>query len=108
MKPIQIGLLILKLFVTGVLLWYVSSKVDLAPLMTRFESLQSGWAATGLTILLVSLLLTMVRWHIVSNMVGAGISYRLALQLILLGAVFQSGVAVLGGWRRCTRLDTFA
>ena len=89
MKPIQIGLLILKLVVTGILLWYVSSKVDLAPLMTRFESLQSGWAATGLTILLVSLLLTMVRWHIVSNIVGAGISYRLAIRLILLGQFFN-------------------
>ncbi len=88
MKPTQIGLLILKLVVTGVLLWYVLSKVDLAPLMTRFESLHPGWGVAGLAILLGSLMLTMVRWHIVSNMVGAGIGYRLAIRLILLGQLF--------------------
>jgi uncharacterized membrane protein YbhN (UPF0104 family) len=89
MKPTQIGLLILKLVVTGALLWYVSSKVDLAPLVTRFESLHPGWGVAGLAILLGSLLLTMVRWHIVSNMVGAGIGYRLAIRLILLGQLFN-------------------
>ena len=76
MKPTQIGLLILKLVVAGILLWYVLQKVDLAVLMARFENFQPGWGAAGVAILFGLLLLTGVRWHIVSGIVGASISYR--------------------------------
>lgn len=85
MKPTQIGLLLLKLVVAGILLWYVLQKVDLALLMTRFENLQLKWVVAGLVILFGLLLLTGVRWHIVSGVVGASISYRLAIRLTLLG-----------------------
>lgn len=85
MKPTQIGLLVLKLIVASTLLWYVLQKVDLALLITHFEKLQLVWVIAGLIILFGLLLLTGVRWHIVSEVVGASISYRLAIRLTLLG-----------------------
>ncbi len=89
MKPTQIGLLILKLVVAGILLWYVLQKVDLAVLMARFENFQPGWGTAGVAILFGLLLLTGVRWHIVSGIVGASISYRLAIRMMMLGQFFN-------------------
>ena len=89
MKLTQVGLLILKLVVTGTLFYYVFLNIDPASLMTRLESLQPGWIAAGLAILLGQLLLTGVRWYIVSGLVGADISYRLAMWLMLLGQFFN-------------------
>jgi uncharacterized protein (TIRG00374 family) len=89
MKPTQIGLLILKLVVAGILLWYVLQKVDLAVLMARFENFQPEWGAAGVAILFCLLLLTGARWHIVSGVVGASISYRLAIRMMMLGQFFN-------------------
>ena len=89
MKPIQLGFLAFKLMVTGALLWFLFSKVDLGPLSMRLGSIQAGWAAAALTVLLGQLLLTGVRWYFVGQLVGAGIGLGLATRLILVGQFFN-------------------
>ena len=79
----------LKLAVTGALLWFVFSKVDIGPLALRIGSLQPAWAAVALTILFGQLLLTGMRWYFVGQLVGARIGIGLATRLILVGQFFN-------------------
>ncbi|MDP2025013.1 lysylphosphatidylglycerol synthase transmembrane domain-containing protein [Sulfuriferula sp.] len=89
MKPVQAGMLAFKLIVTGVLLWFLFRKVDIGPVATRLVSMQAGWAAVALAVLLGQLLLTGVRWYFVGQLVGAGIGFGLASRLILVGQFFN-------------------
>lgn len=89
MNPLKIGLLSLKLLITGGLLWYVFSKVDLGPVAVRLENLHLGYAAIAIVVLMLQLLLSGLRWYIVGNMIGANIRIGLALRLILVGQFFN-------------------
>lgn len=89
MKPVQAAMLAFKLIVTGTLLWFLFRKVDIGPVAMRLVSMQAGWAAAALAVLLGQLLLTGVRWYFVGQLVGAGIGVGLAMRLILIGQFFN-------------------
>jgi glycosyltransferase 2 family protein len=89
MRASQAGIVVLKLIVTCVLLWFVFHKVDIAPLLQRLGTLQMGWVVAALVILFSQLMLTGVRWYFVGHLVGAGASLTLAARLILVGQFFN-------------------
>lgn len=89
MKPLQIGLLLFKLLITSILLWYVFRKVDLGPVAVRLGNLHLGYAAIAIVVLMWQLLLSGLRWYIVGNMIGANIRIGVALRLILVGQFFN-------------------
>ncbi len=89
MKPAQIGILALKLTVTGALLWFLVRKIDLEPVVMQLGSVQPGWAAAAIVLLFGQLLLTGVRWYFVAQIVGVNIRIKLATRLILVGQFFN-------------------
>lgn len=89
MKPTHVGMLVLKLLVTGSLLVWVFHKVDVGPLAARLGHLHTGWGLAALAILFGQLLLTGIRWYFVGQLVGAGIGVGLATRLILIGQFFN-------------------
>lgn len=89
MKPVQAGMLLVKLAVTGALLWFLFRKVDLGPVAMRLGSIQAGWAVAAIAVLFGQLMLTGLRWYLVSQLVGARIRLRLAARLILIGQFFN-------------------
>ena len=85
----RIGTLILKLVVTGALLWLVFRKVDVGTLAGRLGSLDPAWAIVALVVLFVLLVLTGIRWYFVDRSIGSGIGLRLAVRLALVGHCFN-------------------
>ena len=85
----RVGTLILKVTVTGALLWLVFRKVDAGTLAGRIGSLHVGWAAVALVVLFVLLVLTGIRWYFVDHIVGSGIGLWLAVRLALVGHCFN-------------------
>lgn len=89
MSSIQASMLVLKLVVTGVLLWLLFSNIDIGPVTTRLGNLKSGWVVAALAVLLGQLLFTGLRWYFVSQLVVANVKVSLALRLILIGQFFN-------------------
>lgn len=85
----KIGLFLLKFAVSGGLIWLLLRKIDLGPLELRLTGLQSEPLVFALVILFAQLLLTGLRWCIVTQILGVDIRIGLATKLSLIGQLFN-------------------
>jgi uncharacterized protein (TIRG00374 family) len=79
----------LKLAITAGLLALVAGKIDLRAVTHELRQLKWSWAAAAAVLLFAQLLLTGLRWHIVSGLVAAPLRVRQALRLVLVGQFFN-------------------
>ena len=79
----------LKFAVTVGLLWFLFDRVDLGPVALKLQTMQVSWAIAAVAALTAQLLLAGFRWYYVGQLVGATISLRQALRLVLIGQFFN-------------------
>lgn len=89
MRLRHIGLVALKISITGGLFWYLIGKIDLGSVMLQLRSMQPLWAAAAIGVLMAQLLLTGIRWNFVGQLVGAQLALAQALRLVLIGQFFN-------------------
>tara|TARA_Y100000588_G_scaffold32715_1_gene31950 strand:- start:1056 stop:2078 length:1023 start_codon:yes stop_codon:yes gene_type:complete len=85
-----------KLAVTGVLIWYLLSKVDLAKSGEHLASFDVGWGLLAVLALALIFLIASVRWRIYARALkiplGKGIAFRIYLISQFLGQVLPAGI----------------
>lgn len=89
MKARQIGLVVLKLAITFGLLFLLAKKIDLDAVVVQLRALQIFWAMAATVLLFAQLLITGIRWYIVSMLVSAAIRLGKAIRLVLIGQFFN-------------------
>lgn len=89
MRVPKVGLIVLKIAVTTMLLWYLFVNIDLGSVVSQLRSMHSLWVAAAIAILMAQLLLTGVRWHLVGKLVAAEMALPQALRLMLIGQFFS-------------------
>jgi len=85
-----------KLAVTGVLIWYFLSKVDLAKSAEHIATFDVGWGLLTILLLALVFLISSVRWQIYARALkiplGAGVAFRIYLISQFLGQVLPAGI----------------
>ncbi len=85
-----------KLAVTGVLIWYLLSKVDLAKSGEHLASFDVGWGLLAVFVLASIFLIASVRWQIYARALkiplGTGVAFRIYLISQFLGQVLPAGI----------------
>lgn len=89
MKASQLGLLGFKFAVTAILLWLLSSKINLDPVFSHLFAIRPVWAAAAVAVLMAQLLLTGLRWRLVGRLVSAEMTGSQALRLTMVGQFFN-------------------
>jgi hypothetical protein len=89
MPVTRYGLILFKVSVTAVLLWYLFGKIDLDAFGTQLLSMNPLWAIAALVALIAQLLLSGVRWHFVGRLVAAQLPILKSLRVVLVGQFFN-------------------
>lgn len=82
-------MLVLKIAISALLLLLVISYVDLDAMRPRLTEADPVWLGLALVALGCQFVISMLRWHDVSAVLGLRISYRAALTLGLVGQMFN-------------------
>ena len=105
MTPRRLLVLIVKIAVTGSLLAWVFSRVDLAAVASRLRHAQPGWVALAFGIGVVNVSLGALRWRLVMRALGAAMPAGEALRLYWSSLFFNTflptgvvGDALRGAW----------
>ena len=85
----RIIFVILKVLVSGILLYLALRKVNFVDLASRLDIQSVGWIALAFASLLASIAAGSLRWRDVSAVCGAPLSFATALRYNLIGAFFN-------------------
>jgi uncharacterized membrane protein YbhN (UPF0104 family) len=80
---------IVKILISGALLYLALRKVNLADLASRIDVASLGWIALAIAVTLLQILLGVLRWREVSVACGAPLTTTTALRFNLIGTFFN-------------------
>ncbi len=80
---------ILKLGLSGLLIWFLLDSVDADAVLERVQGMDMGIAAVGLTLLIVQVGVTMVRWQIALRGIDGWLNHSDAFRYIYMGIFFS-------------------
>lgn len=95
---LKIAVLVLKLILTALLLWYAASKVDLRSSLSTASSVSSTSLAAVMLIFALQFCLAALRFRGILRALGTPASFGSALDAIMVGAFFsQAFISFVGG-----------
>ncbi len=80
---------ILKLILSGLLLYFAVSLVNIGTIATRLRQVQPGWLALAVLVLLVQAVLLALRWQLIVRRCGAELPLERLFRFGMIGAFFN-------------------
>ena len=89
MKLRQIILAVLKIMITGWLLYFLIEKIDIQSVFQQLVLMQPSCALAALMALVAQLLLVVIRWYLVGQLIDAKLSIQHAARFMFIGQFFN-------------------
>jgi hypothetical protein len=85
-------ILLLKFAVSGLLIWFILGKIDLAEAFDQIANMDAALALLALVIVYVQLIPATLRWTAVLDAIGAPLAFLTALRLFFIGIFFNQAL----------------
>ncbi len=82
------GVIVAKIAVSGALVWYLVSSIDLAESTERLTRFDAGWGVFALAVLGLTFLVGALRWRVFARRLNIALTIGAALRLSLIGQFF--------------------
>jgi uncharacterized membrane protein YbhN (UPF0104 family) len=84
----RLGVIFAKTAVSGALIWYLVSSIDLAESAERLAQFDAGWGVLALAVLALAFVVGALRWRVFARRLNIALTIGAALRLSLIGQFF--------------------